>query len=181
MTIALDVHSLKSAIYRDSTAFIFPPCTGMFLAPVSTQPDSPAEMISDALTDRFILLVTLCCLCQAALLALQLAWSRRIGDMGTLLSPEEVEALLYGLRDEPIAADEPILLRIELGRTHMPARELLQLSLGSVIDLPKPAEEPCEVWINHKLVAYGEVIATDDQYGVRITELLYPIEKNPRD
>ena len=96
--------------------------------------------------------------------------------MRPLLSPQEVEALLYGLRDELAPPDEPILLRIELGRTHLPAQELWQLSLGSVIDLPKPAEEPCEVWVNHKLVAYGEVVVTDNQYGVRITELLYPME-----
>lgn len=100
--------------------------------------------------------------------------------MRPLLSLEEVEALLYGLGDELGEPNEPMLLRIELGRAHLPTVEFLQLGVGSVIDFPQRAEEPCEVWVNHKLVAYGEMVVTDNHYGIRITELLPSMERASR-
>ena len=101
--------------------------------------------------------------------------------MRPLLSPEEVEALLYGLGDDLATSDEPMLLRIELVRAHVSAADFWQFGPGSVIDLPQLAEQPCEIWVNHKLVAYGDVVLTDNQYGVRITELLPLMEKFSKD
>jgi flagellar motor switch protein FliN/FliY len=97
--------------------------------------------------------------------------------MRSLLSQEEVEALLRGFRsDESERLHEPIVLTIELGQQSLLIQDLLQLNPGSVVTLPPRISESCKVWVNHKLIAYGEVVAVDGRVAVHITKRLHPTE-----
>ncbi len=60
---------------------------------------------------------------------------------------------------------------MELGSCELPMRDVLQLAVGSVVQLDKPAGTPVELRANHKLVARGEVVVVEDHLGIRITEL----------
>ena len=76
--------------------------------------------------------------------------------------------------------DVPIQLTVELGSSQMTIKELLQLSLGSVVPLDKPANAAVDILVNGKLVARGEVVVIEDNFGVRITEILSPQERLQR-
>lgn len=97
--------------------------------------------------------------------------------MRSLLSQEEIDALLRGFRsDESEPLHESIWLTIELGRQRLLIQELSQLHPGSVVELSQRIGESCKVWVNHKLIAYGEVVAVDGRVAVRITKRLHPTE-----
>lgn len=97
--------------------------------------------------------------------------------MRSLLSQEEVEALLRGFRSEASERrQEPILLTIELGQQSLLIQDLSQLNPESVVTLPSRLHQSCKVWVDHKLIAYGEVVAVDGRVAVRITERLHPTE-----
>lgn len=68
--------------------------------------------------------------------------------------------------------DVPVSLTVELGSSQLPMRDALQLSVGSVLQLDKPASAPVEVFVNRKLIARGEVVVVEDRLGVRITEIV---------
>jgi len=68
--------------------------------------------------------------------------------------------------------DVPLQISAELGRTSMPIKEILQLSPGSVIELNKLAGEPVDILVNGKLIARGEVVVADENFAVRITEII---------
>jgi flagellar motor switch protein FliN/FliY len=63
---------------------------------------------------------------------------------------------------------------VELGRTRMPLRQILELQQGSVVELDRLAGEAVDIYINERLLARGEVVIVDDKFGVRITELVSP-------
>ena len=68
---------------------------------------------------------------------------------------------------------------VELGRTRMQLRQVLELQQGSVVELDRLAGDPVDVYVSERLLARGEVIVVDDKFGVRITELISPgSEKN---
>jgi flagellar motor switch protein FliN len=71
-----------------------------------------------------------------------------------------------------LVLDVPVNLTIELGGTQLPMREVLQLNVGSVVQLDKPADAPVELSINGKLIARGEVVVIDNRFGVKITEII---------
>ncbi len=71
-----------------------------------------------------------------------------------------------------LVLDVPVSLTIELGGCRLPMREVLQLNIGSVVQLDKPADAPVELSINGKLIARGEVVIIEDRYGVKITEVI---------
>lgn len=71
-----------------------------------------------------------------------------------------------------LVLDVPVSLTIELGGCKLPMREVLQLIVGSVIQLDKPADAPVELSVNGKLIARGEVVVIEDRYGVKITEVI---------
>lgn len=73
--------------------------------------------------------------------------------------------------------DIPLEVTVELGRTSMLINDLLQLGQGSVIELNKLAGEPLEVLVNRKLVARGEVVVVNEKFGVRLTDIVSPIER----
>lgn len=68
-------------------------------------------------------------------------------------------------------------LTVELGRTRMSVEEVLKLGPGSVVELDKLAGEPVDVLINDRLIARGEVVVVDDRFGVRITDVLPPVQR----
>lgn len=73
--------------------------------------------------------------------------------------------------------DIPLELSVELGKTKMLINDLLQLGQGSVIELNKLAGEPLEIYINRKLVARGEVVVVNEKFGVRLTDIVSPLER----
>jgi flagellar motor switch protein FliN len=68
--------------------------------------------------------------------------------------------------------DIPIEVSVELGRTHMSLKDLLDLREGSIVELERLAGEPLDLKVSGQLVAQGEVIAVDDNYGLKITNVL---------
>lgn len=73
--------------------------------------------------------------------------------------------------------DIPLDVSAELGRTRLLINELLQLGQGSVVELNKLAGEPLEVYVNGKLVARGEAVVINEKFGVRLTDIISPIER----
>ncbi|MEE8128605.1 MAG: flagellar motor switch protein FliN [Nitrospinaceae bacterium] len=73
--------------------------------------------------------------------------------------------------------DIPLTVTVELGRSKMLINDLLQLGQGSVIELTKLVGEPLEVLVNDKLVARGEVVVVNDKFGVRLTDIVSPLER----
>ena len=68
--------------------------------------------------------------------------------------------------------DVPVGLTVELGSCFLPMREVLQLCVGSVVQLDKVADAPVELNVNQKLIARGEVVVVDNKFGIKITELI---------
>jgi flagellar motor switch protein FliN len=71
-----------------------------------------------------------------------------------------------------VVLDVPVSLTVELGHCQLPLREVLQLAVGSVIQLDKAADAPVELFVNGKLVARGEVVVIEERFGVKIIEVL---------
>ena len=76
--------------------------------------------------------------------------------------------------------DIPIQITVELGRTKMPIKNLLQLTQGSVIELDGLAGEPMDILVNGCLIAHGEVVVVNDNYGIRLTDIISPSERIQR-
>lgn len=68
--------------------------------------------------------------------------------------------------------DIPVQLSVELGGCQLAMKEVLQLGVGSVVQLDKEAESPVDLYVNEKLVARGEVVVVDDHYGIKVTEII---------
>jgi len=73
--------------------------------------------------------------------------------------------------------DIPLQLSVELGRTHMLVKDVLQLNQGAVVELSKLAGEPLDVFINSKLVARGEAVMVNEKFGVRLVDVISPNER----
>ena len=80
-------------------------------------------------------------------------------------------------RDMDFLLDIPLEVSVELGRTRMLIKDLLQLGQGSVVELDKLAGEPMEILVNNKLVARGEVVVVNEKFGVRLTDIISPTER----
>ncbi len=80
-------------------------------------------------------------------------------------------------RNLELVMDIPIQLTVELGRTKMPIRNLLQLAQGSVVELNELAGEPLDVFVNGCLVAQGEVVVVNEKFGIRLTDIITPSER----
>ena len=76
-----------------------------------------------------------------------------------------------------VILDVPVTLSLEVGRTRMPIRNLLQLNQGSVVELERGAGEPLDVFVNGTLIAHGEVVVVNDRFGVRLTDVVSPSER----
>ena len=87
------------------------------------------------------------------------------------------ETIVQGERELDFILDIPLELSVELGKTKMLVNDLLQLGQGSIIELNKLAGEPLEVYINRKLIARGEVVVVNEKFGVRLTDVITPIDR----
>ena len=96
--------------------------------------------------------------------------AERSQSSSTAATPANMEFIL----------DVPIEVTVELGRTTLLVNELLKLGQGSVIELSKLAGQTLEILANQKLVARGEVVVINEKYGVRLTEVVSPMERVER-
>ena len=71
-----------------------------------------------------------------------------------------------------VVMDVKVQITVQLGSCQLPMREIVNLNTGSVIQLKEQAKDPVGLYVNGKLVAYGEVVVVDDNFGVKITELI---------
>ena len=76
--------------------------------------------------------------------------------------------------------DIPVQLTVELGRTRIPIKHILQLAQGSVVELDGMAGEPMDVLVNGFLIAQGEVVVVNDKFGIRLTDIVTPSERMRR-
>ena len=102
------------------------------------------------------------------------------------VAPEELtaDALMSGQslpapRDVnlDVILDVPVTLSLEVGRTRLPIRSLLQLNQGSVVELERAAGEPLDVYVNGTLVAHGQVVVVNEKFGIRLTDVVSPAER----
>ena len=91
---------------------------------------------------------------------------------GNVQSPDEGD-----MQNIDIVLDIPVTLSMELGRTRISIRDLLKLKSGSVVELPKMADEPMDVLVNGTLVARGEAVVVEDKFGIRLTDVVSPMER----
>jgi flagellar motor switch protein FliN/FliY len=80
-------------------------------------------------------------------------------------------------RNLQMILDIPLKVSVELGRTKMPVRDLINLAQGSVIELNKLAGEPLEVYVNDKMIARGEAVVVNEKFGVRLTDIISQAER----
>ncbi len=131
------------------------------------------------------------------------AWDEALAEQGAAAEPAAAAAppapeAAAGVRPAPFAElradppgggsddkldlvmDIPVTLSVELGRTKIQIRELLQLAQGSVVDLDRLAGEPMDVLVNGFLIARGEVVLVNDKFGIRLTDIVSPTERARR-
>jgi flagellar motor switch protein FliN/FliY len=110
-----------------------------------------------------------------------------LGNLGSVMSPPNVQSIQFpNLQGQPPAhemgnigllMDVLMEMTVELGRTEKPIKEILQFGEGTIIELDKLAGEPVDILVNHKLIARGEVVVIDENFGVRITEIISPLDR----
>ncbi|MCF8209916.1 MAG: flagellar motor switch protein FliN [Rhodoferax sp.] len=81
------------------------------------------------------------------------------------------------VNDINMVLDIPVQLSVELGRTKVPIKHILQLGQGSVVELDALAGEPMDVLVNGYLIAQGEVVVVNDKFGIRLTDVVTPSER----
>jgi flagellar motor switch protein FliN/FliY len=85
-----------------------------------------------------------------------------------------------GNGDLDLILDIPVTMTVELGRTKIPIKHILQLAQGSVIELDALAGEPMDVLVNGCLIAQGEVVVVNEKFGIRLTDIVTPSERMRR-
>ncbi|MBC3764991.1 flagellar motor switch protein FliN [Neptunicella marina] len=123
----------------------------------------------------------------AAAMAEQAEAEAAEGDAGADGDDVQVAELDELQEDANITADEkrkldsildiPVTISMEVGRSHISIRNLLQLNQGSVVELDRVAGEPLDVLINGTLIAHGEVVVVNDKFGIRLTDVISQIER----
>ena len=79
--------------------------------------------------------------------------------------------------DISMVLDIPVQLSVELGRTKVPIKYILQLAQGSIVELDALAGEPMDVLVNGYLIAQGEVVVVNEKFGIRLTDIVTPSER----
>jgi flagellar motor switch protein FliN/FliY len=90
---------------------------------------------------------------------------------------QSASASFNGRPDLDVILDIPVTISMEVGRTPITIRNLLQLNQGSVIELDRLAGEPLDVLVNGTLIAHGEVVVVNDKFGIRMTDVISPAER----
>ncbi len=111
-----------------------------------------------------------------------------MNDSGSAAAAQDVDfaEMEPGFQDEDepqsmdFLLDIPLDITVELGRTRMPIGDLLKLSQGSVVELNKLINQPLDIYVNHKLMAQGEVVVVNDKFGVRLSHIISPGERVKR-
>lgn len=96
---------------------------------------------------------------------------------------EELKDESQGVEGRPeldVILDIPVTISMEVGRTPISIRNLLQLNQGSVIELDRLAGEPLDVLVNGTLIAHGEVVVVNEKFGIRMTDVISPTERIKR-
>ena len=91
-------------------------------------------------------------------------------------TPEENETPL-DKKNLDFILDIPLQVTVELGRTKLLVKDILQLSQGAVVELTKLAGEPLDIFVNSKLVARGEAVVVNEKFGVRLVDIVTPNER----
>lgn len=97
-----------------------------------------------------------------------------------VFQPLSAKADGVNARDLEMIMDIPVKLSVELGRTRLTIKQLLELAQGSVVELDGLPGEPMDILINGYLIAQGEVVVVEDKFGIRITEIITPSERLQR-
>jgi flagellar motor switch protein FliN/FliY len=113
--------------------------------------------------------------------------TEQMGDAGDHEMDVKVAELDELDEDKPITQAEkkkldtildiPVTISMEVGRSHISIRNLLQLNQGSVVELDRVAGEPLDVLVNGTLIAHGEVVVVNDKFGIRLTDVISQIER----
>lgn len=93
------------------------------------------------------------------------------------LKPDAAAAAKGGEVNLDVILDVSVTLSMEVGRTRIPIRNLLQLNQGSVVELERAAGEPLDIYVNGTLVAHGEVVVVNEKFGVRLTDIISQAER----
>ncbi len=114
-------------------------------------------------------------------------WSAALAEQAAARAPEPAPRMFesFAAPGTPPAAqhdidmilDIPVQLTVELGRTRIPIKHILQLAQGSVVELDGLAGEPMDVLVNGCLIAQGEVVVVNDKFGIRLTDIITPSER----
>jgi flagellar motor switch protein FliN/FliY len=93
------------------------------------------------------------------------------------IAPLKASAGLGGDVKLDVILDIPVTIAMEIGRTQLSIRNLLQLNQGSVVELDRFAGEPMDVLVNGTLVAHGEVVVVNEKFGIRLTDVISPADR----
>ena len=93
------------------------------------------------------------------------------------LEPGDPAAATSGDINLDVVLDIPVTLSMEVGRSRLSIRSLLQLNQGSVVELNRATGEPLDVYVNGTLVAHGEVVVVNEKFGIRLTDVISPAER----
>ena len=116
-------------------------------------------------------------------------WAAALDEQADVASAGAPRAAEFDeLKDEPgkeavnldAILDVPVTVSMEIGRTKLNIRNLLQLNQGSVVELDRLAGEPMDVLVNGTLVAQGEVVVVNEKFGLRLTDIISPAERVKR-
>jgi flagellar motor switch protein FliN/FliY len=106
-----------------------------------------------------------------------LAHVERVESAEHLFQPLSGSSAGGARQDIDMILDIPVQLTVELGRTRIPIKHILQLAQGSVVELDALAGEPMDVLVNGCLIAQGEVVVVNDKFGIRLTDIVTPSER----
>jgi len=93
------------------------------------------------------------------------------------LTDEKADITVDEKRKLDTILDIPVTISMEVGRSRISIRNLLQLNQGSVVELDRVAGEPLDVLVNGTLIAHGEVVVVNDKFGIRLTDVISQIER----
>ena len=110
------------------------------------------------------------------------AEAREAGEGAETVELEELtedDAPITGAEKRKLDAilDIPVTISMEVGRSHISIRNLLQLNQGSVVELDRVAGESLDVLVNGTLIAHGEVVVVNDKFGIRLTDVISQVER----
>src|SRR5690348_17287127 len=97
-------------------------------------------------------------------------------ELGTL-KPDAPDPAASRELNLDVVLDIPVTLSMEVGRSRISIRNLLQLNQGSVIELERAISEPLDVFVNGTLIAHGEVVVVNEKFGIRLTDVISPAER----